>query len=259
MDVVNIIEKVKKSIASGASRPHFAVFDFDNTCIENDIQEATLAYLCRNRFLRNSKLAEVSLSEDVDEFHESVFRNYHNLLRKKDVLGAYRYAIRTLAGFSTEDIKELTLETIKDEGEVIIEAELFGIKIARGLRVRNAVREIMEKLTEEGIEIWVVSASSEPVVAAALAQFKLPGKCVGMKLKEENGVFVDMLIEPLSVLEGKVDCIKQFIHPSVRPLVGVGDSMNDLPMLEYAEEKIVVDRGNELAEKAREEEWEIFK
>ena len=27
----------------------FAVFDFDNTCIVNDILEATLAFVCKNR------------------------------------------------------------------------------------------------------------------------------------------------------------------------------------------------------------------
>lgn len=256
---MTLIEKAKEKIAAGAPEPHFAVFDFDNTCVKNDIQEAMLAYLCRHSLLRNSALADVSLSENKEEYHKAVFQNYHGLLEKKDVLGAYRYAIRTLAGFSVAEINELTLKTIEEEGETTGETELFGVKIAKGLRVRSAVREIMEALDREGIDVWTVTASSEPVVAAALKYFNLPGKCVGMRLKEENGALVDAFIEPLSVLEGKVECIKQFIHPSVKPLFGIGDSMNDLPMLEYAEIKAVVDRGNALSEKAKKEGWEIVK
>ena len=258
MHIMNIVEKIKGTIVNGVPEPHFTVFDFDNTYIENDIQEAMLGYLCRHDLLRNPALAEVSLTNDRGAYHEAVFRNYHKLLEKNDVLEAYRYAIRTLAGFSIKEVKEFTLKTINDEGEVIMETELFGIKIAKGLRIRKSVKKLAEEMNTLGVNIWIISASFQPVVATALHHYKLLGECIGINLVEKDGVFADVFVEPLSILEGKVDCIKQFIHPSVRPLLGVGDSMNDLPMLEYSQTKVVVDRGNALAEKAKEEGWRII-
>jgi len=51
------------------------------------------------------------------------------------------------------------------------------------------------------------------------------------------------------------DCIKKFINPKVKPLLGVGDSINDLPMLEYCEIKAVIDRQNSLTKLAKQKSW----
>ncbi len=45
------------------------------------------------------------------------------------------------------------------------------------------------------------------------------------------------------------------LNSDKRPLLGVGDSINDLPMLEYCEIKAVVDRQNSLAKKAKQNGW----
>jgi phosphoserine phosphatase len=66
------------------------------------------------------------------------------------------------------------------------------------------------------------------------------------------------LDEPHSIAEGKVDCIKAFIDRSRRPLFAVGDSVYDLPMLEYAELAAVVGRDNAMTQEARRRGWFVL-
>ncbi len=70
-----------------------------------------------------------------------------------------------------------------------------------------------------------------------------------------NNKFTDQLEKPLSMFEGKVECIKKFIDPKKKPLLGVGDSIYDLSMLEYCSLKVVVDHKNTLTIKAKENNW----
>ena len=57
------------------------------------------------------------------------------------------------------------------------------------------------------------------------------------------------------MFEGKIECIKKFIDKDIPPLLGVGDSINDLPMLEYCNIKVIVDRQNDLSEYAKQNNW----
>jgi phosphoserine phosphatase len=63
---------------------------------------------------------------------------------------------------------------------------------------------------------------------------------------------------PQPIVEGKVDCIKTFVDARNRPLVGVGDSIYDLPMLEYATVRAVVDGDQILMKNARLRGWFIL-
>lgn len=254
--ITQLLDEVKERIRQKDDSSYFAVFDFDNTFVVNDIQEAMLAYMCRKFLLRNRTLADDSFAENNhEEYHRAVFLHYHKLLEENDVMSAYEYAIRALAGFREGELIELTKKVILEEGKEAKEDSLFGVPILRGLPLREKVVALARDLSSQGVRVWIITASSETVVRAALEYHNLEARCIGMKLKEENGIFTDELLEPLSVLEGKVACIKKFIHKEMKPLVGVGDSMNDLPMLEYAEMKVVVDRGNKLAEEARRRGW----
>jgi phosphoserine phosphatase len=119
------------------------------------------------------------------------------------------------------------------------------------------VREIARYLTERGVRVWVVTASPEVTVRVAMRYFGYTGRLIGLRNRVTNGVMTDVLEEPLSVQEGKVACIKRYIDSSARPVVAIGDSMNDLPMLEYARVPIVVDTGSALASLARERGWAL--
>src|SRR5262249_40162927 len=72
---------LRQRIGAAGERP-FAVLDFDNTCIVNDIAEAVLAHMCRNDLLRYRGL----LARDTppDEYPQRVFRHYYALLAQGD-------------------------------------------------------------------------------------------------------------------------------------------------------------------------------
>jgi len=245
------IYKVVSNSIKKAEGPIFTVFDFDNTCIVNDIGDATLAFMARNNLFRDKNL----LPGKFEDYSRAVFENYHNLYNAGQIKEAYEFMAKTLSGFYVDEISRLAEDVIKFEGEEIKIAEVLGIKIAKGLKPREQITELINFLKNNGVEVWIVSASPELLVRQAMKHFNIEANLIGVRNVIVDGKITDELEEPLSMFEEKVDCIKKYISRDKKPLLGVGDSMNDLPMLEYCEIKVVVDRQNELAKKAKQNNW----
>ena len=53
---LNKITSLIDKISSTNDGYLYAVFDFDNTCIINDIEEASFAFICENRLLKDFSL-----------------------------------------------------------------------------------------------------------------------------------------------------------------------------------------------------------
>ncbi|MDB5188485.1 MAG: haloacid dehalogenase [Candidatus Nomurabacteria bacterium] len=255
--ITPIITDVLETMARSPETKQFAVFDFDNTCIEHDIAEALLSYLCANQLLKNNALLDIQF-ENKEVYHQKVLAHYYELLEKGEIERAYRFTTQMLAGFHERDIKHLVSKTIVAEGTEIGTATLYDVTVAKGLRVRTDVIALLTALQTRHIKIWIVSASPEVVVKAALSHYNIPGNCIGMRLQNLGHVFSDVVVEPLSTLEGKVTCIQRYIHPAQQPILGIGDSMNDFPMLDYSHIKVVVNRHNKLAEEAAQNNWHLI-
>ncbi|MBU4274284.1 HAD-IB family phosphatase [Patescibacteria group bacterium] len=242
-NIVNLIKKTKA--------PAFAVFDFDNTCIINDIAEATLAYLATNNLFRDGKL----LKDKFENYPKAVFENYYKLLDDEKIKEAYKFISKILSGFSVGEINSLVDEVIKFEGEDIKKVELFGRKINKGIKPREQIAELVNFLKNNGVAIWIVSASPEILVRQAMKHFNIKANLIGVRNTIIDGKITAEPENPLPMFEGKVECIKKFIDKEKRPLLGVGDSINDLPMMEHCEIKAVIDRQNSLTEKAKQNGW----
>ena len=252
---ITLQKQIAEAIAATNGVRHFAVFDFDNTCIINDIAEATLNHMARLALFRDGTIVPGSKEADPRALAQKIFRHYYALLEAGDMLGAYEFGARTLSGLSVSEIEPLVRAVIESEGTAIGHSELFGTKIAKGLATRPAVIELIKKLQKQGVEVWIVSASPRLLVAEAMKSFDIAAKLIGVRHAIKDGLITSELEHPLSVMGGKVDCIKLFIDPTARPLLGVGDSMNDCPMLEYSDFKAVVNRGNSLSQRAQAEGW----
>jgi phosphoserine phosphatase len=124
--------------------------------------------------------------------------------------------------------------------------------------VRPALRRLIDFSTANDIQIWIVSGSPEIAVRAAMQRFGLSGNPIGLRHRIEGEVLSHALDEPHSIAEGKVDCIKQFIDAGRRPLFAVGDSVYDLPMVEYADIPAVVARDDALTQEARRRGWFVL-
>ena len=75
MDPLTALEAAIRARIDGAGEQPFAVLDFDNTCIVNDVGEATLAFMCRNRLLRYGGLLPSGAQACDPAYHEQVFRH----------------------------------------------------------------------------------------------------------------------------------------------------------------------------------------
>jgi HAD superfamily phosphoserine phosphatase-like hydrolase len=219
--------------------PHFGVFDWDGSLIHHDCAEATLHYMARHG-IENARRD---------------FERYYELLDAGDTRGAYRFGATTLWGLTIAEADRIVKQAMKEEGTELGKTELFGREIAKGIALRENVVALFKRLQDSGVDLWIVSASPVIVVRSVMDYFGIKAKLIGVQNVIDGYRITGELREPLSIYEGKVACIKDAIHPSIRPLFGVGDSMNDEPMLEYSQLRIVVDRGNALADKAKAEHW----
>jgi len=248
---------ISKRLEEQAS-PLFAVLDFDGTCIVNDIAEATLAYICRNRLLRCADLLPPRSQYCASTYHREVFRRYYALLHRGDIQSASLLCARTFAGFNVIEAETIVAAAIDAEGSIPGVDELYGIRIARGLAVRPALRRLIGFLDAHKVQVWIVSASAEIAVRTAMKCFGLSAKLIALRNKLEDGVISTELDAPYSIREGKVDCVKTFIDACHRPVLAIGDSVHDVPMLEYANISAVVDCNEKLIQEARRRDWFIL-
>jgi phosphoserine phosphatase len=257
-DALTALEAAIRARIEGSPVQPFAVLDFDNTCIVNDVGEATLAFMCRNHLLKYGNLLPSGAQPCSPAYHEQVFRHYHQILNGGDIRSASLLCARILAGFRRHEAEAVVSAAIDAEGGVADETELYGIRIARGLAVRPALQRLIDLCAAHSIQVWIVSASPEIAVQAAMRRFGLSGNLIGLRHAIDNGVLSHALDEPHSIADGKVDCIKAFIHPSRRPLFAVGDSVHDLPMVAYADLHAVVGRDQALMQEARRRGWFVL-
>lgn len=262
--IISDIEKHLKILPAKA-KP-FAVFDFDNTCSVNDIQQALMVYICRHELIRNPLLLDdlsdqnkPKLTENKKEYHETVFRHYWEMINSGITKKAYVYALQTLVGYRKDEIPELAKKVIEAQGSTLGKENYLGVDITKGIIRREITVALMKEVMAHGIQVTVISASPEVMVKAAMKYFDIPTThCLGTNLQIKNGVFVDRLIEPTPIENGKIKCIQQFLSRTSPPLIGVGDTMNDFQMVGYSTIKVVVDRGNKLAEEAKNRGWYLL-
>ncbi len=258
MDGSSALEAAIRARLRAAREPPFAVLDFDNTCIVNDVGEATLAFICRNHLLRCGELMRCGARRCDAAYHEQVFRRYHQLLDGGDIRSASLLCAGILAGFSPDEAAATVAAALDAEGTDPGATELYGIPIASGIAVRPALRRLIDFSAANAIQVWIVSASPEIAVQAAMHRLGLAGRLIALRHRLDHEVLTPALDEPHSIAQGKVDCIKRFIDGTKRPLFAVGDSVYDLPMIEYADLHAVVARDHALTQEARRRGWYVL-
>jgi len=153
---------------------------------------------------------------------------------------AYLWAIRLLAGFSPDEIKESALTCIKRElglppATFFSQAGASGLagKRRQGIRAFPEMRELVSLFRSSGIRVYLVSAS-QPLIVAATAEvtgFEVDG-IVGMAGETNaDGLLTGHLAPGYAINygDGKVANSNAFI--GVEPIFVAGDSVNDLAMM----------------------------
>ncbi len=232
-EIYKLVKEEKKHVP----RYRNAVFDFDNTCIHNDIGEAVLAYLCRHNLLKNPNLVQ---GINPVDYHEAVFHTYHQYKKEQEFHKAYEFSAKILAGLTFSEVEEIVNKTILEEGTEFRSEKLYGLPIQRGIRVKEDTAELLNFLRENYTNTSIISASPWQVIEYAMQSLGLKfGKWIGVRTVVNNETLTDKVIPPIPVREGKVLCIKRYVNPKIRPILAIGDSANDIPMLYYSTIKVI--------------------
>ena len=100
------------------------------------------------------------------------------------------------------------------------------------LNVFSFQKELLEKLSQLGIQVFVISASPEWLVKEAVLQYRLPvQEVIGIRSEVIDDKITDKLIHPLSIKEGKVEA---FLKNNSHPFLSSSNSISDLALMECA-------------------------
>ena len=212
--------------AASDERP-LAVFDWDNTCISGDIGEAVLRHL------------------DACGHHPGCVARYEELCETYDKTVGYQYCAETLGGLSHEDAEALITGVIDEH-------------LASGdIRLRPEIHDLMNRMRDAGWDVWVVTASAEPIVEVFAAHYDVPrDRVIGMQLERTDEGIEPRLVGPITYRQGKVDAIDQRIGR--RPTFAAGDALTDYEMLHSAQHVLLFDNGDEeLLQSAGERGWMV--
>lgn len=273
----------------------YAVFDFDNTCILNDIGDACYDQMVKElafNFDHDDFWGLLDPEDAPDELRERVskakalapsaragHRDYLDYLGHMGRLSrdhdarhghthAYAWVVRLMVGMSEEEIlgiaqraytqhlsSELTSDTLRDP------RDMSAWQMPRGVRICQEIRTLMAAMRARGVQVWIVSASAQHWVIPMARCFGVePQHVVGNLLEpDEHGLMSDRLVMPATYRAGKLVRALERMKTDRLPWMAYGDAMTDFEMLTQAQGlAMVMDRGQqELHQHALDRGWGI--
>ncbi|MDN4149292.1 haloacid dehalogenase-like hydrolase [Pseudomonas tohonis] len=182
-------------IAANANKGAYAVFDMDNTSYRYDLEESLLPFLEAKGVLTREKL-DPSLKlipfKDVKGHKESLNSYYYRLCELDDLV-CYPWVAQVFSGFTLRELKGYVDELLASgkpvpatyyEGDEVKTIEINPPKLFTGQQ------ELMNKLRENGIEVYIMTAALEELVRMVAADPKY-----GYSVKPENVIGVTTLLK----------------------------------------------------------------
>ncbi|MFZ3186653.1 MAG: haloacid dehalogenase-like hydrolase [Pseudomonas sp.] len=190
-----VAEQLHSMIKANANQGNYAVFDMDNTSYRYDLEEALLPFLEMQGVLTREKL-DPSLKlmpfKDVNGNKESLNSYYYRLCELDDMV-CYPWVAQVFSGFTLAELKVHVdalmaygkpVPSTYYEGDVVKTVEINPPKIFSGQK------ELMNLLTENGIEVYIISAAHEELVRMVAADPKY-----GYNVKPQNVIGVTTLLK----------------------------------------------------------------
>ena len=118
------------------------------------------------------------------------------------------------------------------------------------------MQELVERLRENGCEIWAVSSSNEWVIRVGMESFGIPAdRILATKVELENGTITDRLLRVPSG-PGKPKALREVVGKEID--AAFGNSRWDTEMLMLARNAYAVNPNPDLEVAARERGWTIY-
>ncbi len=287
---------IQRRVADAHAERPLAVFDFDNTCILNDIGELFSHFLIDEMLYRYDlndfwdlihpddgrdtlyDITQKALQIPVAQRHQSLAYEhylyemgalYGRRLTRAGKADCYQWAVRLHVGMTEQQILALSNQAIRRELARSVERERRAshtqsspgpdVTIGRGIRMFQEIYTLIHTLKTTDFDVWVVSATNIWTVRSFAQLFGItPDRVLGNSLLAgPNHILTSETIPPVLFRAGKVEAIHKYIGRT--PVLAFGDSDTDLEMLVAATDlSVVIDVGNtELNAAAQKHGWAI--
>lgn len=188
-------KQLESMIKANANKGNYAVFDMDNTSYRYDLEESLLPFLEMQGVLSREKL-DPSLKlipfKDVNGNIESLNSYYYRLCEIDDMV-CYPWVAQVFSGFTLAELKGHVdalmaygkpVPSTYYEGDTVKTIEINPPKIFSGQK------QLMNLLSKNGIEVYIVSAAHEELVRMVAADPKY-----GYNVKPQNVIGVTTLLK----------------------------------------------------------------
>ncbi len=214
----DMIETIKRKVHdaqdSSSSQPLIAAFDADGTLWNTDIGEFFFRFQIENKL--------------VNDLPPNPFQVYED---KKSISppNGLAWLAQINAGHSLSDIQAWGRESFKSFQDIPIFPQQ---------------KKLIEWLHSQNIEVYIVTASCKWAAEPFAHLFNIPTENVlGIETEtepslEKETLITNRVINPITWREGKVEKLKQVTGQ--HPLLAVGNTLGDLPLLESAKISIAV-------------------
>ncbi|MCG8615634.1 MAG: haloacid dehalogenase-like hydrolase, partial [Desulfobacterales bacterium] len=255
-------------IRENAHQGEFAVFDADNTIWFQDLEENLLSYLEMKGILTKQTMDPTL--RIVPMHPDDTLLSYGFRLYALDHKIGYPWFGKIFSGFTLAQLKQYVDELFALNGKAITnrcwEDGSRRTYVSYAPRIYPAQRELINTLTENGIEVYVITAALEELVRMVVSD-----PAYGINIKPENVIGLSCLLKNRDTLEvttarkqisegyfwddvfskpdhyalemtshiwgqdtsyeGKVAALREYIHPLKQPVLAAGDSPSDHSLL----------------------------
>lgn len=213
------------------------------------------AYLYKN-YIKNQKepLEKIKKSEEFIDFRAKLAFLYEAIGGSFSHDIAYPWVLYLFTGMTSDEIQKLAKEandfgignrlgnyTLESSDKLKGKAGKIVYTYKSGLRTQPEIANLFYYFKDNGIDVYVVSASLEDVVEVFATDpsygYNLePANVFGMRLEKQGNKYITEYKKgyPQTQTKGKVEIINEFIKPNYDnkdPLLVAGDSIGDYNML----------------------------
>ncbi|KAH7030593.1 phosphorylcholine phosphatase [Microdochium trichocladiopsis] len=158
-------------ISRNAHAGNYAVFDMDNTSWRYDVEESLLPYLESRGVLTRDNIdpsLRLIAFEDTPEYTESLY-SYYQRLCEVDITICYPWAAQVWSGLTLRELKGYVDELMALNTTIPVRYWSAGELVDDDVsppRIFQGQVELYNALMDNGIAVYVISASSEDLVRA---------------------------------------------------------------------------------------------
>lgn len=211
-----------------------AIFDLDHTLIPFDSDKAWIQYLID---------IEAVDAADYEARNAQFYQDYLNA----------KLDIREYCRFASQVLQKFPLPQVEKWREAYVKTVVMP-------QIQKRAIECIAAYKIEGFTTMIISATNTFVIQP-IAELHGVDVCLGCEFEVIDGRYTGELVGVPTYQEGKVEALKgwlksQQIEPET--IHFYSDSINDRPLLEYADHAFVVEPDHALAELAQNQGWPVI-